>query len=72
MWIWPALMVHAQTHREALPRRPADAADELPLRHDELLAQQPALGDEGCPSAQQIRGEAGYQANDIDRAPFLA
>jgi hypothetical protein len=42
-----------------------DPANELPLGHDELLAQKPILCDEHCPSAEQVGEETCQEPNEI-------
>jgi hypothetical protein len=54
-----------QPHREALPRCPPNTSHELPLGHDELLAEQAVLGDERGSSTEQIGGETGKEPSEI-------
>ena len=47
-----------QSNAESLPRRPLDAARDLPVRHDELLSKKRVLRDELTVTANKVGGES--------------
>ncbi len=51
-------------NREALPRRPPDAAGNLPLRGDELLSKKCVLRNQLYATANEIRGQPGKQTEE--------
>ena len=50
--------VRGQSNGESLPRRPLDAARNLPVRHDELLSKKRVLRDELTVTANKVGGES--------------
>ena len=61
-----------ERHCEALPRRPSSAAHDLPLRDDELLAEQRVLGDELRTRANDIGEQTEREANQIVHARVVS
>jgi hypothetical protein len=57
-----------ESHGESLPRRPPDAARDLPVRHDELLSKKRVLRDELAVTANKIGDESRNEPKEIDHA----
>lgn len=47
-----------------------DTADELSLHHDELLPEQPVLGDKRGPTTEQSGGDGAQEPNQISHDGF--
>ncbi len=60
-----------ESNGESFPRRPPDAARDLPVRHDELLAKKCVLRDELAMTANKIGGESRNEPKEIDHVPRL-
>src|SRR3989454_11688696 len=55
-----------ESNGESLPRCPPDAARDLPVRHDELLAKQRVFRDELSVTANKIGGESRNEPKEVD------
>ena len=55
-----------ESNDESLPRCPPDAARDLPVRHDELLAKQRVFRDELSVTANKIGGESRNEPKEVD------
>jgi len=60
-----------ESNGESLPRCPPDAARDLPVRHDELLAKQRVFRNELSVTAHKIGGESRNEPKEIDHVWLL-
>jgi hypothetical protein len=58
-------------NHEALPRRPPDATNNLPLCDDELLSKKRVLRDQLDATANEIRGQPGNEPKKVDHVSSL-
>ena len=61
----------SENNREALPRRPPDAAGDLPLGDDELLSKKRVLRNEFDATANEIRGQPRNEPKKVDHVSSL-
>ena len=56
-------------HREPLPWRPSDAADDLPFGDDQLLSEHRVLRQEFCARSEEITDDTANESKEVKMGP---